>query len=205
MRKSVLIMAGVAATVLGASTAHADVTCTPSSCVITGTDTVAPNASFIVQPSGVNESYFGPISASFGNTVTEAGMFTDMFNFQLPTNGFGGGSVTTVAASFQGPTDIDFTSVLINGISASIQKTAQGIVEIGFASDVVLNSGFNNITVNGLARGNGSYGGSMSFTPVIPEPATWGMMILGFMGIGATMRYRRKSTKVSYGTKAAFA
>ncbi len=33
----------------------------------------------------------------------------------------------------------------------------------------------------------------------VPETATWGMMILGFIGIGAAMRYRRKSTKIAFG------
>ena len=28
---------------------------------------------------------------------------------------------------------------------------------------------------------------------VVPEPATWAMMLLGFGGLGATMRQRRKS------------
>jgi hypothetical protein len=32
----------------------------------------------------------------------------------------------------------------------------------------------------------------------VPETATWGMMILGFVGMGAAMRYRRKSTRVAF-------
>jgi hypothetical protein len=32
----------------------------------------------------------------------------------------------------------------------------------------------------------------------VPEPATWGMMIAGFGMMGAAMRTRRRSTKVSY-------
>tara|TARA_R110000782_G_scaffold48551_1_gene106194 strand:+ start:37236 stop:37862 length:627 start_codon:yes stop_codon:yes gene_type:complete len=35
-------------------------------------------------------------------------------------------------------------------------------------------------------------------TPPIPEPATWAMMILGMGAIGATMRRRKVSTKVSF-------
>jgi hypothetical protein len=33
----------------------------------------------------------------------------------------------------------------------------------------------------------------------VPETATWGMMILGLIGMGAAMRYRRKSTKIAFG------
>ncbi|RYF11668.1 MAG: hypothetical protein EOO77_18890 [Oxalobacteraceae bacterium] len=198
MRKSVLIMAGMAATVLGAPAAYANVICIPGSCVDADTGAVAPKASFIVTPMNVDASYRGPISASLGNTVTTRGTFTDTFNFLLPTNGVGGGSVTTVAASFKGATDLDFTSVLINGVSAAITRSTQGIVEFAFGSGITLSAGANLISVSGLSRGSGSYGGSISFTPSVPETATWGMMILGFMGMGAAMRYRRKSAKVVF-------
>ena len=54
--------------------------------------------------------------------------------------------------------------------------------------------------------GNGSnrtiWGNAFAFTGfvggAVPEPATWGMMILGFGMIGAGMRYRRKATKVGF-------
>jgi hypothetical protein len=32
----------------------------------------------------------------------------------------------------------------------------------------------------------------------VPETGPWGMMILGFVGMGAAMRYRRKLTKVAF-------
>ena len=41
------------------------------------------------------------------------------------------------------------------------------------------------------------FNGSFTFTTV-PEPATWAMMLIGFGGIGVTMRARRRSTKVSF-------
>ena len=45
--------------------------------------------------------------------------------------------------------------------------------------------------------------GSLTFTyepaaSAVPEPATWGMMIAGFGIMGAAMRTRRRSTKVTY-------
>ncbi|MFT3978023.1 MAG: PEPxxWA-CTERM sorting domain-containing protein [Sphingomonas bacterium] len=39
----------------------------------------------------------------------------------------------------------------------------------------------------------------VSYVPAVPEPATWGMMILGLGAIGATMRRRRKeNVSVAY-------
>ncbi|MBD8546605.1 PEP-CTERM sorting domain-containing protein [Sphingomonas sp. CFBP 8760] len=32
----------------------------------------------------------------------------------------------------------------------------------------------------------------------VPEPATWGMMLLGFGMVAGAARYRRRSTKVVY-------
>lgn len=47
--------------------------------------------------------------------------------------------------------------------------------------------------------GNGGKGASnaqlySTGTPAVPEPATWAMMLLGFGGIGMTMRRRRRNT-----------
>ena len=38
--------------------------------------------------------------------------------------------------------------------------------------------------------------GSVTLTPAVPEPATWAMMLVGFGGIGFTMRRRRTSTSL---------
>lgn len=185
---------------MGAPAAYANVTCEPGYCVDDSTNALAPKASFNVSPdaAATDPSYRGSISANIGNTISSVGAFTDTFNFQLFQDGVGGGTVTTVASLFHNATDLDFTSVLINGVAATITRDARGIVETVSASGVTLLAGVNSIVVNGDSRGNGSYGGSISFTPSVPETATWGMMILGFVGMGAAMRYRRKSTKVAF-------
>lgn len=47
---------------------------------------------------------------------------------------------------------------------------------------------------NGDKNLDNNFGGvSLSFTAV-PEPATWGLMLLGFGGLGAMLRNRRKAT-----------
>lgn len=51
-------------------------------------------------------------------------------------------------------------------------------------------------------NGNGQYGeGTFTYAPFsagVPEPATWGMMILGFGLVGAAMRMRRRKVAVFY-------
>lgn len=43
--------------------------------------------------------------------------------------------------------------------------------------------------------GGGGGGGDIPGVPGIPEPTTWAMMILGFFGIGAAMRRRRRGSR----------
>ncbi len=49
-----------------------------------------------------------------------------------------------------------------------------------------------------LNPGSGfDYNGAFTISAVVPEPATWGMMIMGFGAVGATLRTRRK-VKLAY-------
>lgn len=54
---------------------------------------------------------------------------------------------------------------------------------------------YSNITLgnNGAGSSNGQLYSTM---PAVPEPATWAMMLVGFGGIGMTMRARRRSGKL---------
>src|ERR1700760_2058353 len=54
----------------------------------------------------------GSISATFGDVGIPTGMFTDLYDFIIPQNGIGSGSVTTTVdiAGFHGPTDLDISS-----------------------------------------------------------------------------------------------
>ena len=44
-------------------------------------------------------------------------------------------------------------------------------------------------------RGNG--GGNFSANSSVPEPATWGLMIVGFGGLGVSLRARRRNSRVA--------
>lgn len=153
------------------------------------------SANFTASP-GPNGTFAG----AFFNTGIAAGAFSDTFTFTLPVNGFGSGTVTTSTNFVGSPNDLDFTSILINNTAASITRLSNGAYEVAFANLVPITAGqLNTITVTGLSRGNGAYGGQASFIPsVVPEPSTWALMFVGFALVGGAARFRRRSTKVVY-------
>jgi hypothetical protein len=98
-------------------------------------------------------------------------------------------------------TDLDFTSVIFNnGVTDFVVDTTTGAVEQGGLANIPITFGTqNSLTVNYLSRGQGSYGGTLTFTPsAIPEPATWGMLLLGFGAMGTVVRRRKQKTRVAY-------
>ncbi|GAA3894978.1 hypothetical protein GCM10022276_12600 [Sphingomonas limnosediminicola] len=148
----------------------------------------------------------GPIDATFGHQgipgVTSAAgtAFTDMFNFIINDNGVGSGSVTTEVsfAGIGGPTDTDLLSVFVNGVLAT-HTVNNGLTDQWSVTNVPIFFGIaNNITINGISRGQGHYAGTAEFTPVaaVPEPATWAMMLFGFGAVGFSMRRKRAATVI---------
>ena len=75
-------------------------------------------------------------------------------------------------------------------MGVDLGRAGSGTIALGFSSlsDNVTLSGF--LTRYQAVNGNGSAVG-LPVAPV-PEPATWGMMLLGFIGIGVAMRRGRR-------------
>ena len=120
--------------------------------------------------------------------------FTRTFNFITPV-GFNLASADIASTAVSAFTDINFSSVTLNGISFNIMGT--GMFENRNLANQSLVSGANNsLIVMGTSGGGAAFQGGISFAqvPAIPEPATWMMMLLGFAGIGLTMRRKDKST-----------
>lgn len=129
----------------------------------------------------------GSFSGTFSNTGIAAGDFSNTFTFTMPT-GFAGATITSIMSSLA--TNVDFTSVTLNGSDFKISQT--GDVEFRFLKDLPVTSGPQTLVVNGKSGGAGSYSGTLSFAlAAVPEPASWAMMILGFGGIGGVLRRRR--------------
>lgn len=128
---------------------------------------------------------------SYDFTVPAAGPVAQGFTFTLPVGGKFSGSVTT---EFTAPSqDIDFTSILIDGVSPYTQDIFDPNGEHWFIKNLNLASGLHRIDFVGTAAGAGVFAGTISFAAV-PEPATWGMMILGFGLVGGALRSRKKVT-----------
>lgn len=175
----------------------------PAGAVNVITPGAAPPASFIV--TGNPFTGTDVVTASIGDTPNVGGttsvpaMFTDDFQFTIgPAGGqpigTGSGGIITTASFIGAATDLDLTSVLVNGTPISISSSLGGLIESAGTSNVQIFSGvLNHITISGLSRGAGSYGGNLTFLPSVPEPATWLMMLLGFGAIGLSMRKRKSA------------
>jgi hypothetical protein len=137
----------------------------------------------------------GSITATYGNTGVTDTDFSDIFDFMLPT---GFASFTISSTFVNNPVnDINFTSVAFNGQEYHIDST--GVNEVRTLNGVhVTSGGMQHLVVTGTSGGGGSYDGVISFTPDVgggvPEPAAWALMILGFGGTGALLRFRRVAT-----------
>ena len=141
----------------------------------------------------------GP-SGTYGNDQVTCGVgitscaFTNTFNFLTPT-GFNLANAT-ISTSALGTSNIDFSSVMLNGMAFTLSPT--GTFEFGSLANSPLTPGANNVlSVMGQNNGDGAFSGTLTFGAVsaVPEPATWAMMLLGFGAAGfATRRSRRRST-----------
>jgi hypothetical protein len=127
--------------------------------------------------------------ASFNSSGSGA-TFTDLYTFTLPA-GFASTSLTSAAVN--GTTDTAFTSVLLN--TMVLTTNATGAIDSKSLLDVPVSAGPNTLTVNGTSGGLYSYGGNISFAKAVasvPEPASWVLMTLGFGGLGAALRSKRR-------------
>lgn len=126
--------------------------------------------------------------------------FTDSATFVTP-NGYSSlsATITSILNGNNLATNIDFTSVMINGVEFAIGTT--GVAEFRFLSDLLLGPGMTNtLTVSGTTNGDASYSGTLSFAGlagVVPEPSTWMMMIMGIGFAGMALR-RRQRVRLSY-------
>jgi len=139
----------------------------------------------------------GAASSGWGVTHIEAGSFTDTISFSNASLGSGFLSSVLATIGFTGSTDIDFTSVSVNGQAYSLQ----GVGGIDFAAigPVSFDSPVQ-ITVAGIAAPalglgtaiSASYAGTLNVSPV-PEPHSVALMLAGLGAMSFVGLRRRKS------------
>ena len=170
MRKLTSILLGLAATAAFAAPAHAEQTL-----VISG-------------PSGT----YGDDEVVCADQQSPPCEFSRTFTFPT-TSGYQSASLD-ISSILQGSdTDINFTSVMFNGVEYNILST--GVSEFrNLLSQPLVVGGDNTITVTGTTSGNGAFTGNiaLSVIPGVPEPGTWALMLLGFGAVGTAMRRRRQ-------------
>jgi len=135
------------------------------------------------------------MTANFGATIAGASKsFDDVFEFMIPQDGTGSGSLST---SFSAQSnELSISQVLIDGVAYGLTSSAAGQ---GLAvSGVPIRAGvLNTIEVKGVTSPTNiaaTYAGTATFAAGVPEPATWTMLIGGLGLTGAMMRRRRSAS-----------
>ena len=128
-----------------------------------------------------------------------ANPFTETLTFTTATSGVVSIDVST---SQTGPqNDVDFSTVFLTGTGLSGNILVPSLLgdpnETRGLNNLALGIGTFVLTFQGTpGTQTGSFGGSVAFQAAqsaVPEPATWGMMLLGFGAVGFSMRRKRAS------------
>jgi hypothetical protein len=185
MRKLIIGMAGASALAFASTAANASVTiggtgssCSPSGCVAgSSTATVTDNVGM-------------PNKIEFDDTNASAGTQTGWFNFYVDPSMLGTFSAT--AATYPAST-VTLLELLDGGDSTTA------------GSNLLTSTPGTQLTWSNLTAGTwytfrytadmataGNISGNGTFYSAVPEPGTWGLMLLGFGAIGLSMRRRRR-------------
>jgi hypothetical protein len=133
------------------------------------------------------------ITAIFFNGFDSATDFDDTYEFTIPQNGVGSGSISTSFSSDLNKLVI--TGLFINGKSYDLMTDDAG--QSATVGNIPIVSGIlNTIRITGTTLTSGSYSGTATFTAAVPEIGTWAMMMFGMAAIGMTMR--RQKIAVSF-------
>jgi hypothetical protein len=190
MRKLSLALAGAVA-LASASAAQATITVVDGSTNVDVTRvhqaTSATGTAYI--------NYQSPDPLSPGG---EGGSFSNMLTFYNDTAGIYNLSVLTQLAA-NGMAEVNFTTLTLTG--AGIPggmvtfggPTSNGTAWTYAISNLALGVGTYTVNLAGTTNMDGAFQGTVKFNLAggVPEPATWGLMLLGFGLVGGSMRRRR--------------
>ena len=179
MRKLIFMAVGAAA-LAAASMANATSVITGGGQTLTPPDSTGFNVKVTDGPTGINDNITFIIAGTSG--ITDA-------------------QISTVLNGTS--QNINFTSMTLDGLYSFVKTQGDPLAEawqccgtsVATLASVTLAPGTHTINIQGNLLGTvGSYAGTINVltAPGVPEPATWAMMLVGFAGIGLTMRSRRR-------------
>ena len=171
MRKLAIALAGAAAlaTAPAANAALTILSTAPAGISITGPTTSGTTSTF-----------------GFSAANVPLGAFDYVINFTSDLAAFFDATVTTSTSS------VTFSNVTLNGIAFTDLFGNQNYKLIP-AQFFAANTPLTLDIMGNNTDTTGSFGGSITAASPVPEPATWGLMLLGFGGMGVAIRRGRKS------------
>jgi len=131
-----------------------------------------------------------PNTVSFDTTSNAAGTYTSFFDFSNDQTGMYNFSLTS---STLGAT-VTLAQLLGDGGSTILQSVSGSAAFLNLLTgDLTAGTTYRFSYTSTLPTGGGVVSGNASFfaATAVPEPATWAMLLLGFAGIGLTIRRRR--------------
>ena len=161
---------------------------------------------------------FDGTSGTYGNANVTNQNFFDRYIFDLGDGLLSLMLTTTFSGADGGAQDIDFSVVRLNppGTASNVNIPMVPTTDETYSlRNYAVSAGQYALRLEGSGASNlnASYAGTINFsaTPAVPEPATWGMMILGFGVVGYAMRrgmrrsnekFDAKIKRITYGTAA---
>ena len=183
MGKLVLGLMGAAALTMASAANATLVLTTPTSVSVSGPSTI----------DSINYTF------GYSNSDTDS-PFTETVTWMNTLSGWYGITLSTVATTANGPTDVDITDAFVmgTGIGSQIDLMPNpfntDLIENYALAGQFLGAGTYQLTVKGTRGDSGSFGGNVSFEAAsVPEPGTLALMLLGFGAIGWQLRRRRTS------------
>jgi hypothetical protein len=149
--------------------------------------------------SGLHGTFSFTALEAFSRNGVDYGIGTDLLS-----GAFSGGTILGVSTG----------SVNVDPMDTGVAAFTSGVFDTSHFFDETFSLGLNAITrssgVTGLAHLNGKSLSNFTATSTgqfaaaaVPEPATWGLMILGFGGAGMLLRRRAVIARRSFGMTAA--
>lgn len=196
--KLVALLGAIAATTLSAVPATAAVTINGSvaaSIVGVSSDTASINAGTTFTNTAF--TIVGSATSGFagiGNAIVQISSLTALtgqsFSFSSAFGNYAGVVSNVLVAG-----DVNNRTVSAYVLGLFTPSGSLFSYDAGLASTTL---SFTQTGVNGATSGSFTLASPPAAIPAVPEPAIWGMMIVGFGLIGGAMRYRRRSASVTF-------